>query len=354
MKHQMREPISKDKFAPACHMTQMITITGGNGFLGRALVAELAGTGEELRLLSRKPPQTPGPAEWQQLDLVAASKEECVAALEGTRVLFHLAGLVSYDPADGPFMMKLHVEGTRLLLDAALEARVERVILLSTSGTVGVSRDANRIADDDSAYATDHALDWPYYASKIYQEKLAFAWARKHGRELIALRPSLVIGPGDFDLSSSGEILKFLKNEMPAIPAGGISFVDVRDVARACKAAAEVALDTPAGQPRSYLLGAINLTLEELTERLARISGVRAPRLKAPAGLTRMAARAWGKLGKPGGGIGPLRSLDPVAVEMAQYFWYIDSSRAREELGWRPRPVDETLADTVKDLQGRM
>jgi nucleoside-diphosphate-sugar epimerase len=73
--------------------------------------------------------------------------------------------------------------------------------------------------------------------------------------------------------------------------------------------------------------------------------------VQTSAAIAKGAARAWEELGRPGSGIGPLRDLDPVAVEMAQYFWYCDSSRARSELDWRPRPVHETLEDTVRFLQ---
>ena len=120
---------------------------------------------------------------------------------------------------------------------------------------------------------------------------------------------------------------------MPALPAGGISLVDVRDIASACYTAARIELPGLRGNPRSYLLGAA------------------LPRLQTSATVARGAARAWAELGRPGRRIGPLRDLDPVAVEMAQYFWYCDASRARGELDWRPRPIHETLTDTVRFLQ---
>ena len=331
-------------------MSEIYAITGGNGFLGRALRAELNDRGESFRLLSRSEPREFADA-FQRLDLTTASTEEVASALKSVRVLFHLAGLVSFDPADGPAMMRIHVEGTRRLLAGALTAGVERIVLLSTSGTVGVGVEPTFRADDQSPYAMEHALRWPYYSSKIFQEKLCLAWARQHDRELIALRPSLAVGPGDHDLSSTGEILKFLRGEMPALPAGGISLVDVRDIASACYTAARIELPGLRGNPRSYPLGAENMTIRELAEELGRISGAALPRLQTSATVARGAARAWAELGRPGRRIGPLRDLDPVAVEMAQYFWYCDASRARGELDWRPRPIHETLTDTVRFLQ---
>ena len=101
---------------------------------------------------------------------------------------------------------------------------------MSTSGTVGVS-DNPTLATDESGYAVDPALRWAYYESKIYQEKLAISWAREHDTPMAILRPSLALGPGDHDMSSTGDVLNFLERKIPGIPGGGLSFCDARDIA---------------------------------------------------------------------------------------------------------------------------
>ena len=117
--------------------------------------------------------------------------EALAAALEGVDRVYHLAGLVSRDPDAAAEMYRVHVDGTRLLLDRAAAARVKRVVVASTSGTVAVSRDPDVIADEESPYAYELVRRWPYYLSKIYQEKLALSF---EGVEVVCINPSLLLG----------------------------------------------------------------------------------------------------------------------------------------------------------------
>jgi dihydroflavonol-4-reductase len=133
-----------------------------------------------------------------------------------------------------------------------------------------------------------------------------------------------------------------LEGRIPFKPAGGLSFVDVRDVACAMRSAMEK------GQAgRRYLLGTSNLTLGAFFEKLSDISGTRAPRFRMPRNPVAIAG-AFGafmhSLGLP---------LDRGSAEIAQFYWYLDSSRAKMELDWVPRDPDETLRDTVADLNAR-
>ncbi|MCB1324543.1 MAG: NAD-dependent epimerase/dehydratase family protein [Leptospiraceae bacterium] len=328
---------------------QTIAVTGGSGFIGRELVKLLAGRGLRVRVLSSgsrgRPALLPEGCEVMRGDLLASDSAPLMRLLDGADTLFHLAGLVSREPGDRKRMMDLHLTGTRRLLESAKHSKVRRVVLLSTSGTVGVSRDAGVVADDESPYALDPALRWPYYASKIFQEKLAFAWARENGCELVALRPSLTLGPGDQDGSSTGDVKRFLFGRVPAIPTGGLSFVDVRDVAAACLLALEVDLATP---QRSYLLGSANMSFQEFLRELERLSGRSAPRRSVPASVSVGAARVWQLAGAAGQ---RLLELDVESADMANHFWYIDSSRAQNELGWQPRDPEITLRDTIEFLR---
>src|SRR5262249_29786032 len=140
----------------------------------------------------------------------------------------------------GPAMMRLHVEGTRRLLQAAERAGARRVLIASTSGTIALSRDPEPIPDESWPYPVDLCGGWPYYLSKIYQEKLALDLGPRLGLEIVCVNPTLLLGPGDRRGSSTEDIRKFLCGELPAIPSGGISFADVRDVAVACVAAMEL------------------------------------------------------------------------------------------------------------------
>ena len=157
-------------------------------------------------------------------------------ALEGVDVLYHLAGRVSFDAKDGPAMYRVHVEGTRGLLEE-IRARggLRRIILASTSGTTAVSR-TEQVATEEARAPIEVVGHWPYYLSKIYEERLALEYCKKHALPLVVLNPSLLLGPGDDRLSSTWTVMKFLSGH-PAMPRGGISFVDVRDAAEVFLAA---------------------------------------------------------------------------------------------------------------------
>ncbi|KAK3282276.1 hypothetical protein CYMTET_9983, partial [Cymbomonas tetramitiformis] len=131
---------------------------------------------------------------------------------------------------------------------------------------------------------------------------------------------------------------------VPLIPGGGVSFVDVRDTAVAFRSAMK---DGTGG--RTYLLGAANMPMKEYFRHVEKISGVPGPFLQVPdrAAWT-MAATLHGLKGMFGRWD---PSLDPVLVEMSQHFWYLDASRAKEDLGFNPRNPNETLEDTIAWLQ---
>ncbi len=307
-------------------------VTGGSGFLGRHILQMAAGKAD-LRTLGRTP--VPG-AENYPLDLLQADSGALVAFLKGAQVLFHLAGMVSRKPSDADRMTRLHVDCTRKLLEAAQKAGVERVVLASTSGTVGIS-ESESWADDESPYAIEIASEFGYYRSKIYQEKLALEWSRQTEIPLLALRPSLLLGPGDDRLSSTGDVARFLEKRIPAIPSGGVSFVDVRDTAAAFVAAAE----SSDQRSRTYLLTAENWSMLRFFKELESITGVRAPGIQASAQMLKLSGAASRLLGSP-------RFLpDPESLRMSALYWYVRAGRAAAELDFKPRTARETLKDTV-------
>lgn len=321
-----------------------ILVTGGTGFLGKHLLALLTRRGERVRVLSRV--ATP---DLEELDVEVHTgsllDEDVLArALKGVKRVYHLAGLVSRDPASASEMYRVHVDGTRLLLSEARRARVERVVVASTSGTIAVSRDPEELSTEESPWRYELVRKWPYYLSKIYQEKLALEF---DGPEVVLINPSLLLGPGDTRLSSTGDVLKFLRREVPVVPSGGLNFVDARDAA----AGAILAMEN--GKPKSrYLLGGPNWSMSEFFSRLGRVSGLRPPAARVPDMAARLGARIVDGLYRLGGP-DKRAPIEPASVEMAQHFWYLDASRARIELGWEPRDPVETLEDTVAYLRER-
>jgi dihydroflavonol-4-reductase len=315
-------------------------VTGGTGFMGAHLVRQLVARGEKVRVLARGG-GVPEGAEGIVGDVVQDLGMPLEKALEGCERVYHLAGFVSRDPDDGQRMMRVHIDGTRRLLDAAKASKeVKRVVVASTSGTIAVCKEP-KVADESWPYATELVGHWPYYLSKIYQEKLALTYP-----DVVVVNPSLLLGPGDERQSSTGDVKRFLRKEIPIVPPGGINFVDARDAAAATIAAMERGR---AGE--RYLLGGPNWTLAEFFGRLERASKVRGPRLKLPHKIalsaTSLLEHAYKALHKQA-------PVDRISVEMSQVFWYCDSSKAERELGFSPRDPGETLDDTIRDLRARM
>ena len=151
-------------------------------------------------------------------------------AVAGVDQIYHLAGMVSHKAADAHRMYAVHVDGTRLVCEAAARAGVTRIVMASTSGTVACSRSADDVADEGTPTPVDIISRWGYYASKLYQEGAA---RRACGDkvELVTVNPSLLLGPGDYRLSSTRPVLQFLAREILLMPAGGLNVVDARDVA---------------------------------------------------------------------------------------------------------------------------
>jgi dihydroflavonol-4-reductase len=318
-----------------------ILVTGGTGFLGGALLPLLSRDGHALRVLARGPAEE---AEALGAEVQRGSLDDGAAvewALEGVEAVYHLAGQVSFDPASPAALYQLHVQGTRRLLEACARRGVGRVVMASSSGTTAVSRQA-RVGTEADEAPLEVIGAWPYYLSKLYQEKAALRLHRDTGLPLVVLNPSLLLGPGDRRLSSTDVVFKFLERRIPAMPRGGLSFVDVRDAAAAFAAA--LTRGTP-GQ--RYLLGGANMTFADFFGRLERLSAVAAPRLTLPSALNVAGARLLEKLHawrntEP--------DLDAPSVEMGECFWYCDSTRAREALGFAPRDAQETLFETVRWL----
>jgi len=326
-------------------MSRQILVTGATGFLGGHLLSLLLKRGEKVRVLTRV--QTPQLRELG-VECVEGSlldPEVLAQAVKGVSQIYHCAGLVSRDPSVAPELYRVHVDGTRLLLEAARTAGVERVLLVSTSGTIAVSKDEETF-DESAPYPLETVKGWAYYLSKIFQEKLALEFAESGGPEVVVINPSILFGPGDLRLSSTTDVLKFLKGEIPVVPSGGINFVDARDAA----AGAILAMERGAPGAR-YLLGGPNWSMAEFFARLARISGVRAPTARIPDGAARLGAHVMDRLFRLAGD--RRAPVDPESVEMSQHFWFFDSGRARSELGWEPRDPMETLDDTVSFLRER-
>jgi dihydroflavonol-4-reductase len=318
-------------------------VGGATGFLGSHLVKHLVARGHEVVGVSRSGGRV-GEVDVRCVDVL--NGDSVSESAQGCHGAFLATGRVSRDKHDAEELHRLHVTGTRTALEGLSRAGVPRTVVASTSGTIAVGTDPKRIFDERDDAPLEIIASWPYYRSKLYGEHEALE-ANRPGFEVIIVNPSLLLGPGDLGESSTGDVRRFLTRSVPAVPAGGYAFVDVRDAALGMWLAFEK------GRPgERYLLNAKNLSIAALFQRLDRLTGVKAPRLRLPKHreLALGLNQAFNKVVRAIGGEPP---VDEVSVEMSQYYWYCDSAKAQQELGWHPRDPGETLRDTVFDLVER-
>lgn len=320
-----------------------ILITGGTGFLGTHVVRQFLDAGEKhLRVMASSVPEWMKDAGVEAVEGSVTNHEDVAKTVKSVSAIFHLAGKVSRDNEDAAAMNKIHLEGTRVLCDAAVEAGVKDMVLASSSGTIAVS-ETEEIFDETFPQPVDIFSRWAYYASKYYQERAALQGFDGDGRRLVIMNPSLLLGPDDERLSSTKPVLDFLAKKIPYSPSGGLNFVDARDAA-----AAFINTLEKGRHQEKYLLGAANMTFPEFFGRLERLSGVAAPKLKMPKQLAMSGAGLISSIFKHWGKASPVA---PKEVEQAEHFWYFDSSKAEDELGFAPRDPQETLNDTISYLR---
>ena len=319
-------------------------VTGATGFLGSHLLPLLAEGGASVRVLSRRP--APELAD-RGFEVAAGDVETGTglqAALDGVSRVFHLAGRVSRDPEAAASLQRVHVDGTRKLAHAAREAGVERIVLVSTSGTIAVARDPEPETDETAPVPIELIGRWPYYRSKWLQERALLA-AAGDGLEVVIVNPSLLLGPGDERLSSTGDVLRFLSGQVKVIPPGGLNFVDVRDAAAGVRAAM---VKGRSGQ--RYLLGGHNWSFGDFFARLGEVSETPAPRLRLSRNMYTAGALLTEEVARQ---VGREPAVDRISREMAGCYWYFSSEKAARELGHEPRDGRVTLLETVRWLQGK-
>jgi dihydroflavonol-4-reductase len=319
-------------------------VAGATGFLGSHLIKTLAERAHQIVAVSKNG----GSVHDHEVAALDVLDEAAVTdSARGADGAFLVTGRVSRDRNDAELLHRDNVLGTESALRGLRAAGVKRVVVASTSGTLAVSRDAERIADESCRSPLEIVARWPYYRTKLYAERAALDANRPGEFEVVIVNPSLLLGPGDLRESSTGDVRLFLERSIPAVPAGGMAFVDARDAALGLLQAFERGR---AGE--RYLLNAKNMTIAAFFQRLERISGVKAPLLRMPSsrplalGLNHMFTKAVEAIG----GRAP---IDEVSVEMAQYFWYCSSEKAERELGFVPRDPGETIRDTIDDLVKR-
>jgi dihydroflavonol-4-reductase len=319
-------------------------VTGGTGFVGRAVVTALLDAGRQVRVLVRDPkhPALAGldvePAVGDLKD--AGSLEK---AVQGCRRIFHVAAdyrLWVPDPAE---MYAVNVEGTRALLAAAAAAGVERVVYTSTVGALG--NPGNGTPGNEATPVSIAEMVGHYKRSKFLAEEVALDFARK-GVPLVVVNPSTPVGPWDSRPTPTGRmVIDYLQGRMPAYLETGLNLVHVQDVARGHLLAAE-----KGRVGEKYILGHENLSLSQIFQMLAEISGIPAPTVKLAYGVVLPMAYLAEFWARHVSHREPRMTL--TAVRMAKKYMYFDSSKAMQELGYAPTSVRRALEEAVEWFKG--
>jgi dihydroflavonol-4-reductase len=312
-------------------------VTGGTGFVGVHLVRELARRGDELRLLVRERSNMDllEGIEFERVTGDVTDRDSVRKAMKDVERVFHVAGTTSMRTRARDRVVEINVGGTRNVMEEALRAGVTRAVLTSSSSAVGAAKPGETI-DEDQPFTVGR-LGITYINSKHEAELVAMRTAAK-GLPVVITNPSFVLGPDDPNPSGTSNALvrRLLLRRIPGYLDGAINIVDVRDVARG-----HLLADERGQEGERYLLTGRNFTLQRLFADLSRIAGVPTPPVRMRGRLVVGGVEAMEFVG--------LRlptSADEVRSG-TQWFTY-RNDKAREQLGWEPRPHEETLEDTVR------
>ncbi len=324
-------------------------VTGATGFLGANLVRHLIEAGHEVLALIRKPNALIADLSIQTetTPIDGTSPDRLAEVLSACDGVFHLAGIFDPSPGGAARMHAVHVDATAALCAAAAAAGVPRLVLCSSSITVGfgsLSEPGNEDTplDPSDAYGVSGALR-AYHDTKLAAEQLV---AEARDIEGVTVNPDFIIGPWDVKPTSGQLLLSMARGRMPVYPKGGKCFQNASDCARGHLLAME------RGQPgRRYLLGSHNLSYLEFMGKIADVVGCRAPRWPLPQWVTASAGLA----GRLGSRLDAHRfaGLDRHVLQAMQSERYRDDARARTELGLEPTPIEDGIAAAYKWFQAQ-
>jgi dihydroflavonol-4-reductase len=306
---------------------EQVLVTGGNGHVGNTLAKTLSENGYAVRVTVRNPEEVKrsGIFDGHDVELCRADirDEQAVRqAMDGVSGVFQVAALYNYDEQSlGEGIVANNTEGSQVVLRLAKEAGVRRVVFTSSIAAVGFGGTQDQPLNEQ---AWSDPAD-PYCRSKLESERAAWGYAQAEGLDMVTLCPSIVLGPNFYKHTpSTVNVSAFVNNQVPFRIPMQLSVVDVRDVALAHMLAYRNPKATGrylvAGTNVADLVGALSELDEDMVVPERVLSVEEAKQLAEKTGL-------------------------PVEL-VGQPYWYSDE-RIRSELGWSPRPVQETLRDTV-------
>jgi dihydroflavonol-4-reductase len=319
-------------------------ITGATGFLGSHVARQLLAGGVDLRLLVRATSRTDNiddlPAERVVGDL--RDLESLKRGIAGCEFVFHVAADYRLWARNGQELYDSNVEGTRNILQAARDTGVRRVVYTSSVATMGFGNNG-KLTDESTPVSIANMIG-DYKRSKFMAELLVIK-AGQAGQNVVIVNPTTPIGERDIKPTPTGRIVvDFLRRKFPAYVDTGLNVVDVLDCAEGHMLAMEKAVPG-----ERYILGGENLTLKQILDKLAVITGLSSPRVKLPYAV----AYATGMVDTLV--TGTIRRREPRvtldSVRMGRKKMFVSSAKAERELGWSPRPVDDALRRAAEWFQ---
>ena len=321
-----------------------VLVTGATGFIGSAVTRNLLGRGAEVVTLVEPGVDT---ANLEGLDVKQVvgdlrRAEDVRHVVSGCRAVFHVAALYRFWARDPSTFYEINVDGTRNVLGAAAEAGVERLVYTSTVGTLGLEHvTGGTTAADERSFPDVRHLYGSYKRSKYVAEHEVLR-AIAEGLPASLVLPTFPVGPGDRAPTPTGQlVLDFLNGRIPGFVDTILNVAHVDDVAEGQVRALELGRNG-----RSYILGGENLTLEQLLGRLAAITSLPRARLKVPRalslGVAAVSEAIEGRL------LHRHPSVPLEAARMSTSQMAFDTSRARDELGYAPRPAPEALEASAR------
>lgn len=314
-----------------------VLVTGGCGFVGRHLVDELVRRGDEVRVIDiGEPPAFAPGVEYRRTSILDPAGVE--DALEGTERLYHIAGIAHLWTAKRSNFDDINRRGTEIVIGSAVRRGTPRIVHCSTESILLPKRRNGHAVSEDHVLPLKE-LPGPYTRSKYLGEQAALQAARA-GANLVVVNPTVPVGAGDANMTPPAMMMAlFLKGGTPFFLDCMLNLVDVRDVARGIVLAGDKGR---AGE--RYILGGENVALRELLKLLEQVSGRKMPKRTIPAGIA-LSAGIVGDL------ISRVTKKEPAAtregVLLALRSAPFDSSKARRELGYDPRPVEEALREEL-------
>jgi len=308
-------------------------LTGGTGLIGSRIAHALVRRGDDLRIALRERSRLDnlGGLDYRPVSCDVLDRRAVRRALRSVDRVFHVAGSNKLR-APREQLFEINVTGTRVVLEEALRAGVQRVVMTSSVGAIGPAA-PGETADETQPFRGPYGI--PYVETQREAEIEALRVAAQ-GLPLVLVCPTQVFGPGDIYHSSTEVVRRFLLRRIPVYTDGGLNVVDVDDVARG-----HLLADERGRLGERYILGNRNFTWARLFADLGRLSGIEPPALKLPAAAAAAFARALA--GLPGH-----TPITEIEVRAGALWWTYSNARARRELGFRPTPHEDTLERTVE------